>query len=120
MAPKPVHPSVQSQLLGLLIASRAAGKSFEDAWADALPREKIWMCNMKDAPPTVVRWPSDRSQRRDERDAIIGSKGAWRRAYNRDPPTRPEAALTVLLPMLEDLFDRDRELRVTTRESLAA
>ena len=45
MAPKPVHPSVQSQLLGLLIASRAAGKSFEDAWADALPREKIWMCN---------------------------------------------------------------------------
>lgn len=120
MAPKPVHPSVQSQLLRLLIDARRRGEPFEAAWQQSVHPGKIWMTNMTDAPPTAVRWPSDRSQRRDEIDAIVGSKGGWRRAYNRDPPTRPEAALTVLLPMLEDLFDRDRELRVTTRESLAA
>ena len=68
-------------LLGIL---RAAGCDFADAWRVCLP------------PPKADR------QRVALREALVATRDAWARAWDREPPTPAEARLVALAPFLLD------------------
>ena len=48
-------------------------------------------------------WPTDSRSRALERDAILATKSAWRRAYQGRPPTPRELAVPELLELLPEL-----------------
>lgn len=103
-APPQLYERPHVQLLRLLADAKARGLSFGEAWSEAmLPGKAIVMSNTVAAPATAIRWPTDRFDREAWRNAIMGSREAWRRAYYNDPPRSSEQALVVLGDMLGSL-----------------
>lgn len=88
----------------MLAESRDAGLGFEEAWALAVrPGERLTFTNTPAPPHGAIRWPTDSKVRIVERAAILETKDAWRRAYERRPATRRERSVVVLAQALEDL-----------------
>lgn len=97
MAPPRLYSPPHLQLAELLAAARARGLSFVEAWDEAFrPGKAVVMSNMATAPVGALRWPSDRSDRLAWQAALLESRDGWRRAYEREEPTRPERAVTNL------------------------
>lgn len=97
MAPPSTYESPQVQLGRLMLAARRRGQDFEDFWAEAVREGRsLVMTNHKNPPPNCVRWPTDRNDRQAWQFAIMQTKDAWRRAYERIEPTPAERAMAVL------------------------
>jgi hypothetical protein len=101
VAPPTTYDPPHVQLGRLMLLARRRGLSFEAWWAEAVrPGLPIVMVNHPSPPPGCVRWPTDRNDRVTWMFAINGSKDGWRRAFNREAPSGPEAALALLAPAL--------------------
>jgi hypothetical protein len=95
MAPPQTYPKPHRQLGVLMVLARRRGLTFEEFWREAVrPGLPLVMTNTPEPPAGAVRWPSDRNDR-------VESEQAWRRAYNREPPTRAENALAFLADALD-------------------
>ena len=57
-------------------------------------------------PLGAVVWPRDTYDRGVCREATLGAREGWRRAYEGEEPSRAEHALRMLAPYLEDLLPR--------------
>jgi hypothetical protein len=72
---------------------------FDVAWDRIVkPEGPLLLTSMPDAAWGVVLWSSDSSARTRDRAAFLGTRQAWRRAYERRPPTTRECAASQLLP----------------------
>ena len=93
------------QLRELLVAAPGvAADPFELAWAAAVdPPGAAVLTSTRDAPAGAIRWPSDTETRRVRRHAVMATRAAWHRAYERATPTRGDLALVELLPVLGGL-----------------
>lgn len=77
------------------------GASFEVAWTAAVrPGLPLILTNHKNPPADAIRWPTDTTDRHGWQQAIRESKVAYRRAFERRPPTPRERALERLAPAL--------------------
>lgn len=104
MAPQPTYEPPHVQLGRLLLAARRRGLSFDEAWNEAVrPGKTVVMTNTPNPPAGAVRWPSDRNDRVTWQAATLDAKDGWRRAYDREPPSKQEAALALLAPGLDAL-----------------
>jgi hypothetical protein len=102
-----------------MVMGRRRGLGFEEWWEEAVrPRKRVVMTNDPDPPPHAVRWPSDRNDRVEWRDAILDAKEGWRRAYEQVERSPFDEALLVLADFLgladsiegfSELFDEPDE-----------
>ena len=103
MAPPPLYPTPSEQLLLLAAEAKRAGVEFECFWEHAVrPNGPIFIATRTDVPEGVVRWPTDAYGRRSARDAILGTKDGWRRAYEDAEPLSCELALARVGGLLAD------------------
>lgn len=104
MAPPALYDRPHVQLVRLLADARRRGLSFGEAWVEAIrPGKAIVMTTTVAAPATAIRWPTDRFDREAWRNAIVGSRESWRRAYYGDPPSSSELAVVMLSELLHGL-----------------
>lgn len=97
MAPVATYDPPHVQLGRLFVAARRRGDSFEAFWSEAVrPGRTLVMTTHPCPPPGAVLWPTDRNDRQAWQSAIVGARETWRRAYEREEPTRGERALAVL------------------------
>jgi Mn-dependent DtxR family transcriptional regulator len=77
------------QLAELLAQARREGRSFEDAWAEALNLGGSLVTRHRPAdrrPPRGVVFARDTDTRSWEREALLATKREWWRSYHRLPP----------------------------------
>lgn len=97
MAPQPIHAAPHVQLAQLALAARARGERFSDFWRIAVREDKpVVMTTTADPPAGAVRWPTDPSERKAWRAAIVDSRAGWKRAYERQDAPVCEQALGLL------------------------
>lgn len=97
VAPKPTYPAPHKQLGLLMVEARRDGLSFDEFWSRSMrPQMALVMVTDPDPPVGAVRWPTDRNDRVAWRGAILEMEAGWRRAYDREPPSRGERALALL------------------------
>lgn len=111
------YPPPHKQLGELMIEARRQAMTFDAFWMRAVRPEKgqrIVMVTDEDPPPGCVLWPTDPKDRREWRHAITTTKEGWRRAYYREPPSKPEDAVRYLGDALSELegLATDDELAV--------
>lgn len=101
-APKRYRDPLQ-QLAALLPEARRRGESFDEAWKRIVrPDRRPILVNEPD-PGGVIMWPTDRPDRSTWQAAIIESRDAWERHYNRLPMTRGDRAVAQLAPVIARL-----------------
>lgn len=106
MGASPKYPSPLQQLSELMVAARREGVPFEEFWTTAVrPELPLVMVTTLNPPEGCVRWPTDRNDRVTWKGAILGSKDGWRRVYERQPPTKEEAAIAFLAPDGAESFE---------------
>lgn len=106
MAPPRLYELPNEQLVRLLREARGRALSFDEAWEEAMrPDKSIVMSTSRGAPAGAVRWPTDRSDREAWRWALVSSKEGWRRAYEMQPMTPQERAISELAGALQALDD---------------
>lgn len=111
MAPTRRYELPNEQLTRLLAEGRAMGVSFEVAWTAAVrPGMSLCLTNHADPPSDAIRWPTDTTDRHAWQEAIMESKDGYRRAFERRPSTRREAALEKLQPLLASGIQLDAAL----------
>lgn len=96
------------QLLALAIEAREEGLPFPEFWDRAIRpglRVITWKVPEARRPHGCVVWPNDTLERRIARASVLEVRDAWRRAYDREPATRGERALTLLSPLLDAATD---------------
>lgn len=96
------------QLRRLLAEARREGLSFDAAWLRAIrPGAKLVTTDAEHEkrPGDCVVWPKDSRSRQLIRVAVLESKDAWRRGYDREPASPAERALIQLASELR--LDRD-------------
>lgn len=124
MAPQPTYDPPHQQLGRLMVLARRRGLDFEAWWEEAVrPGRPLVMTNSQHPPVGAVRWPSDRNPRVEWLAAIVGTKEAWRRAFERETPTPQEAALSLLSPALDALaggFDVGPAAGIEARGAVAS
>lgn len=97
MAPPVTYAPPHKQLGRLMIAARRRGLSFEEWWSEAVrPRKPLVMVTHPNPPAGAVRWPTDRNDRVTWQAATNEAREGWRRAYERETPTRAEEAIAFL------------------------
>lgn len=102
MAPPRRFESPHEQLVSLLVEARCEGLAFEAAWDRAIrPGKRMVMTNTRGAPYGALLWPTDSSDRIAWKAAIVESRDAFRRAYERRPATLRERSVVVLLGVLD-------------------
>lgn len=108
MAPPRLYQLPNEQLVELLSTYRTEGLSFEAAWELAVrPKQSVVMTNTRALPKRpCVLWPTDSSDRMAWRGAILELKDEYRRAYQRRPATKREAAAGLLITVLLNASDR--------------
>lgn len=109
MAPKPTYLAPHKQLGLLMVEARREGVPFDVFWQRSMrPMLPLVMVTDPSPPAGAVRWPTDRNDRVAWHAAIVGAREGWRRAYEREEPTRGERALVVLgdaIGVLADVGD---------------
>lgn len=90
--------------MALAVEARREGVSFDAFWERAVRpgRSPLITTETENPPPEAVVWPRDSSDRANAIHATKSAKEYWRRAYDREPPTRGERALTLLLGLTGD------------------
>lgn len=104
MAPRPQYATPIAQMTVLAADARDRGLSFDEWWEEAIRPGRGAVTPTTPGgrrPAGCVVWPNDSFDQRTWREAILQSKEAWRRAYDREPVTRGDAALRLLAPALE-------------------
>lgn len=106
-APSKYLPA-HEQMLELAIDARHRGLSFMEFWHEAVRPgvQPIVMTTTEDPPPGAIRWPTDRNDRVNSLYAIEETIEGWSLAYDRLPPTRSQAALKLLSPIIDELKRR--------------
>jgi len=100
----PKYPSANEQFRRLAIAARERGLTFAQFWEEARrPGRGAVTVSDADPPPNCVLWPTDTADRRTSQAAIDETREAWRRAYERKPPLKREAAIGLLAPILDEI-----------------
>jgi hypothetical protein len=106
VAPPRRHAAPEETIVGLLAAARREGRSFDDAWYRTVEGNgKLVMTNDPRPPTGCILWSTDRDARNESVAAIQGSREFYRRAYDREPPTAADRAVTALADLLVDWQD---------------
>lgn len=126
------YPTPGEQLVLLAVQAREEGLSFDEFWERAVPtqepirhktsgrvltdaegRPRLRPCRVLprvgEEAPGAVLWPRDTRDRRDAYEATCAMKEGWRRAYEKEPPTPAERAMSALRPFLAALADSEEE-----------
>lgn len=97
------YPSAWTQLRELAVMARAAGKTFDQFWEDAvrpnLPpvrwkRPEDWL-------PGAVVWANDSKTCQDDRAAVLATRDAWESAYTGGRRLSGERGLAYLASLIE-------------------
>lgn len=100
------YPPTHEQLLELAREAKREGLSFAAFWQRAMRPGRTavtWAVAPERRPEGCVIWPRDTTDRNISIAATLGAREGWRRSYQGLPPTRTEAALARLQPMLAEL-----------------
>jgi hypothetical protein len=106
MAAHTRYSTPAEQLAEMGVVARERGLSFEEfwglavfpTWPDGKPR-KVTM-RTDDPPMFAIAWPNDTEERKLWRNAIIGTKDAWREGYERDRSGRRLRGVRAIAPIL--------------------
>jgi len=97
------YAAPHEQILVLAIEARREGVPFEEFWQRAVrpnSTEKLITTKTVEPPPDAVVWPYDSADRNLAIGATAAVKENWRRAYERQEPTRGELAFAALWEIL--------------------
>lgn len=120
MAPLKRYRSPHEQLIDSLAAARLDGLRFDEAWTRAMrPGPSIVMTTTKAPPAGAILWPTDSSERLAWMSVLASVRDEVRRAYERRPATRREAAVVALVQTIDQIRGGDGIARRATVRSAA-